>query len=131
MRPIESELAELKMFCEKMEHRLISKSSFIRGTQCPKSLWLHLNQPDERDETSDARQQIFDTGHNVGFLAQQLFPGGIDASRGEHAQIAEAIPDSADAGSHTRKAIFIGGDAEDRCHSGNIQGIPMRESVSL
>lgn len=74
-----------------MEHRLISKSSFIRGTQCPKSLWLHLNQPDERDETSDAQQQIFDTGHSVGFLAQQLFPGGIDASRGEHAQVAEAI----------------------------------------
>ena len=74
-----------------MEHRLISKSSFIRGSQCPKSLWLHFNQPDERSETSDAQQQIFDTGHDVGFLAQQLFPGGIDASRGEPGQIVEAI----------------------------------------
>ena len=74
-----------------MEHRMISKSSFIRGTQCPKALWLHLNQPDERNETSDAQQQIFDTGHSVGFLAQQLFPSGIDASRGEPGQVAEAI----------------------------------------
>jgi hypothetical protein len=74
-----------------MENRLISKSSFIRGMQCHKSLWLHLNQPEERDEISEAQQQIFDIGHNVGELAQQLFPGGIDASRGDHSQIREAI----------------------------------------
>ena len=89
-----------------MEHRLISKSSFIRGAQCPKSLWLHLNQPDERDETSDAQQQIFDTGHNVGFLAQQLFPGGIDASRGEHAQVAEAIAYTAELISNGATVIY-------------------------
>jgi hypothetical protein len=89
-----------------MEHRLISKSSFIRGSQCPKSLWLHLNQPDERDETSDAQQQIFDTGHNVGFLAQQLFPGGIDASRGEHAQVAEAIAYTAELISNGATEIY-------------------------
>ena len=89
-----------------MEHRLISKSSFIRGTQCPKSLWLHLNQPDERDEPSDAQQQIFDTGHNVGFLAQQLFPGGIDASRGKHAQVAEAIAYTAELISNGTTVIY-------------------------
>jgi hypothetical protein len=89
-----------------MEHRLISKSSFIRGTQCPKSLWLHLNQPDERDETSDAQQQIFDTGYNVGFLAQQLFPGGIDASRGEHAQVAEAVAYTAELISNGATVIY-------------------------
>ena len=74
-----------------MEHRLISKSSYIRGRQCQKSLWLHLNDPEERDETSIAQQQIFDTGHSVGFLAQQLFPGGVDASRGDHSLVAEAV----------------------------------------
>ena len=89
-----------------MEHRLISKSSFIRGTQCPKSLWLHLNKPDERDETSDARQQIFDTGHNVGLLAQQRFPGGIDASRGDHAQVAEAIAYTAELISKGETVIY-------------------------
>ncbi len=74
-----------------MENHYISKSSFIRGLQCHKSLWLHLNDPGERDETSQAQQQIFDTGHNVGFLAQQLFPGGIDASRGDHSMVQAAI----------------------------------------
>jgi len=33
-----------------MEHRLISKSSFIRGTQCPKSPWLQFNQPGQLAE---------------------------------------------------------------------------------
>ncbi len=74
-----------------MNTHLISKSSFIRGKQCHKSLWLHLNQPEERDEISDAQQRIFDTGHSVGSYAQQLFPGGIDASRGEHQKISEAL----------------------------------------
>ena len=58
--------------------RTISKSSFIRGNKCPKALYLHFFEPKERDETSESQQNIFNIGHNVGFLAQQLFPGGID-----------------------------------------------------
>jgi hypothetical protein len=69
---------------------MISKSSFIRGMQCRKSLWLHFYQPEERDEISESQQQIFDNGHSVGLLAQQLFPGGVDASRGEYEKVQEA-----------------------------------------
>jgi hypothetical protein len=69
---------------------MISKSSFIRGMQCRKSLWLHFYLPEERDEISESQQQIFDNGHNVGLLAQQLFPGGVDASRGEYEKVQEA-----------------------------------------
>jgi hypothetical protein len=79
----------------------ISKSSFIRGLQCHKSLWLHLNQPESRDEISDQQQQIFDIGHSVGSYAQQLFPGGIDASRGAHEKISEAL-------AYTRELISSG-----------------------
>lgn len=74
-----------------MNTRIISKSSFIRGTKCQKSLYLHFFQPEEQDVISEGQQNIFDTGHNVGFLAQQLFPGGIDASRGAHEKVNEAI----------------------------------------
>jgi hypothetical protein len=71
--------------------RTISKSSFIRGNKCPKSLYLHFFEPKERDETSESQQNIFNIGHNVGFLAQQLFPGGIDASRGEPGEVKAAL----------------------------------------
>ncbi len=85
---------------------MISKSSFIRGMQCPKSLWLHYNEPCERDETSVSQQQIFDTGHSVGSLAQQLFPGGTDASRGDHAQIQEAIAYTAELIRNGQEVIY-------------------------
>jgi len=71
--------------------RTISKSSFIRGFKCPKALYLHFFQPEQRDETSETQQSIFNIGHNVGFLAQQLFPGGIDASKGEPGEVQAAL----------------------------------------
>ncbi|HNX89656.1 MAG TPA: DUF2779 domain-containing protein [Paludibacteraceae bacterium] len=89
-----------------MESKMISKSSFIRGMQCHKSLWLHLNQPEERDETSESQQQIFDIGHNVGELAQQLFPGGIDASRGDHSLVHEAITYTAELINNGQTVIY-------------------------
>jgi hypothetical protein len=81
--------------------KTISKSSFIRGTKCPKALYLHFFKPEERDEISEGQQNIFDTGHSVGSLAQQLFPGGIDASRGEPGQVQAALQ-------YTRKLITQG-----------------------
>jgi hypothetical protein len=101
-----------------MNTRLISKSSFIRGQQCHKSLWLHLNQPEERDEISEFQQRIFDTGHSVGSYAQQLFPGGIDASRGEHEKIGEALAYTQDLIKNGQSVIYEAafGDGETLCY---------------
>ena len=57
---------------------LLSKSTFIRSLQCQKSLYLYKNFYQLRDEISQERQYVFDRGLDVGRLAQQLFPGGID-----------------------------------------------------
>ena len=56
----------------------LSKSLFIRGLQCPKSLYLHKYHPELRDEISDEQEALFQTGFEVGKYAQQLFPGGIE-----------------------------------------------------
>jgi hypothetical protein len=58
----------------------LSKSTFMYGCQCPKRLWLHKNQPDLRDEQDDAQEAFFVQGTNVGIIARELFPGGVDAS---------------------------------------------------
>jgi predicted RecB family nuclease len=71
--------------------KILSKSSFVRGMKCPKALYLHIFQPENRDETSESQQNIFNIGHNAGELAQQLFPGGIDASRGEPGEVQAAL----------------------------------------
>lgn len=63
-----------------MKNTVISKSSFIRGKQCLKSLYLLKKHPELRDVISEGQHAIFDIGHNVGELAQQLFPGGVVAA---------------------------------------------------
>ena len=61
------------------KHKL-SKSTFLRGNTCHKSLWLYKHKRDLIPPTAPGQQFIFDQGHEVGILAQQLFPGGVDGS---------------------------------------------------
>lgn len=56
----------------------------MMGVQCSKRLWLYRNRPDLRPEISASQQMIFERGTDVGKLAQQLFPGGKDATPIDH-----------------------------------------------
>jgi len=67
-----------------MGKHLLSKSTFIRGLQCEKSLYLYKNHFELQDETSVMQQSVFDRGNNVGLLARKLFPGGVDATPKSH-----------------------------------------------
>lgn len=91
----------------------ISKSSYIRGLQCHKSLFLHLNQPELKDGIGQAQQFVFDTGHNIGQLAQQLFPGGIDASRGNPQEVRQALAYTRELIEAGQKVIYEGAFAYD------------------
>ena len=62
-----------------MRH-ILSKSTFLYGTQCPKRLYFNKFRRDLRVEVSANQQAVFDRGTSVGQLARDLFPGGIDAS---------------------------------------------------
>ncbi|TFH43068.1 MAG: hypothetical protein E4G96_02005 [Chrysiogenales bacterium] len=61
------------------EKHVLSKSTFIRGLQCDKSLYLNRKQPRLRDATPPELRRIFDTGTEVGLRARDRFPGGVDA----------------------------------------------------
>jgi len=63
-----------------LEKHILSKSTFLRGLQCHKSLYLYKNFIQLRDTPSAEQQAIFSRGNRVGVLAQKLFPGGIDAT---------------------------------------------------
>ena len=56
----------------------LSKSLFIRGLQCHKSLYLHKYHPGLKDEISEKQEALFQAGVNVGIYAQKLFPGGVE-----------------------------------------------------
>ncbi|MEA3499362.1 MAG: DUF2779 domain-containing protein, partial [Campylobacterota bacterium] len=56
----------------------LSKSQYIRGLQCHKSLWLYKNQPELKDAPDHQTESSFNTGYDVGELAKELFPNGIE-----------------------------------------------------
>ena len=56
----------------------LSKSQYIRGLQCYKSLWLYKNKPELRNTPNQAQESLFNTGFDVGDLAKQLFPHGVE-----------------------------------------------------
>lgn len=70
---------------------ILSKSTFLRGCQCSKRLWLYKKQPDLTAELTAGQQMVFEKGTDVGLLARQLFPGGKDASPIDHFHYPEAI----------------------------------------
>ncbi len=57
-----------------MSNNFLSKSLYVRGLQCPKSLWLKKYKPDVLEQNTDPA--IFETGNMVGELACKLFSGG-------------------------------------------------------
>ncbi len=63
-----------------IEKHILSKSSYIRSLQCVKSLYLYKYHYKLRDPLPPELQIRFGKGHDIGKLAQKLFPGGIDAT---------------------------------------------------
>lgn len=57
-----------------MSNKFLSKSLYVRGIQCPKSLWFKKYKPDVLEQNTDPA--IFETENMVGELACELFGGG-------------------------------------------------------
>jgi len=74
-----------------MEKHLLSKSTFIRGLQCHKSLYLYKNRYFLRDPLPPERRAIFVRGTDVGVLAQTFFPGGVNCQPGSPFQYLKSV----------------------------------------
>lgn len=69
---------------------MLSKSKFVRGEKCQKSLWLHVHHS-ELAVRDDSQQAIMNRGTNIGVLARDYFPGGIMAVDGDYPSRKSAI----------------------------------------
>ena len=69
----------------------LSKSSFIKGLQCDKYLYLHKNNYKLKDPLKHSTQAVFDQGNQIGLLARSLFPNGVDCSPSTHFKIIESV----------------------------------------
>jgi predicted RecB family nuclease len=68
----------------------ISKSKFVAGVQCLKRLYWEVHQPELAAQPGAADQAIMEQGREVGLLARQLFPGGVEV--GSDGGLDQAIP---------------------------------------
>jgi hypothetical protein len=84
----------------------ISKSTFIRGLQCEKSLYLYKHHYRLKDPTPSSLQAVFDQGTNIGLLAQKLFPNGVDASPENHFKMVESVGKTQDFVSQGESIIY-------------------------
>jgi hypothetical protein len=74
-----------------LEKVTLSKSTFIRGLQCSKSLYLYRHFYQQRDLPDSTKRALFSRGNAVGSLAQKLFPGGQHAAKPNNFNYAEAV----------------------------------------
>ena len=56
----------------------LSKSLYMRGLQCHKSLYLHKHRPELRSAPAPELLALWKSGTEVGTFAHQLFPGGVE-----------------------------------------------------
>ena len=92
--------------------RNLSKSKYISGLQCLKLLWVSLKDPTRLPSYDAATQHVFDQGHMIGELAQQLYPGGI---RLEQENIGVNLRDTT-ASLKLRKPLFEAGFSGNRLY---------------
>ncbi|MGD8963478.1 MAG: hypothetical protein PVH43_13225, partial [Desulfobacterales bacterium] len=68
-------------------------------------LWLYRHRPDLAPEISEGKQHIFDTGHEVGILAQKCFEGGLEITE-PYYKIDQAIKSTLKAIRDGKNCIF-------------------------
>jgi predicted RecB family nuclease len=71
-----------------MNRMRLSKSKFCAGVQCLKRLYLQAHKPELAAEPNAAAEAIIQQGREVGMLARQMFPGGVEVNG---ANLADAI----------------------------------------
>ena len=76
------------------------------GNQCLKRLWLHKFNPKVRDEQDEAQAALFQSGTDVGLLAQKRYYGGIDASPIDAFHYQQSVVDTANLIVRGAKVIY-------------------------
>ena len=75
---------------------ILSKSTYIKGLQCEKSLYMQKKHPYLRDKLSIEQRAKFQRGSDVGVLAHEVFPGGIDMSPNAPSQFPKKVAETWD-----------------------------------
>ncbi len=69
----------------------ISKTRFVSGVQCVKKMYLETNHYPKLEETNEQQDKLFDVGHEIGLLAQSLFPSNYDGTPESYPDFSKSI----------------------------------------
>ncbi|MGC9778289.1 MAG: hypothetical protein HZR80_03515 [Candidatus Heimdallarchaeota archaeon] len=58
--------------------KILTKSDYLLGLDCPKLLWISVNQPEKKRSKTLAEEYRLKEGEKVGEFAKKLFPNGIN-----------------------------------------------------
>lgn len=83
-----------------MTSNRLSKSQYLKGRRCTRRVWLYQRHRELMQPTNEIQEAIFEQGHEVGRLAQQLFPQGLLISE-DYQNLAAAL-------TGTQKALKVG-----------------------
>ncbi len=73
------------------ERHILSKSTFLRGVNCKKSLYLNAYHDELRDPLDTSTQRRMREGRRVGELARERFPGGVLVQPGAPFNVVAAL----------------------------------------
>lgn len=73
---------------------ILSKSTYIKGLQCEKALYMTKKHPYLRDKLSIEQRAKFQRGTDVGILAQNGFPGGINMTPNSPSQFPKRVKET-------------------------------------
>jgi hypothetical protein len=88
------------------EKHLLSKTSFLKSVQCTKAFFLYKNHYQLKDPLPKEKQAVFNRGHQVGMLAQSLFPGGVDVSPTHVAKFNDSVKKTKELIEQGQKVIY-------------------------
>lgn len=59
------------------KHKILTKTLYVNGLGCPKSLWLAINDPDRLPAVNESARFTMHQGRLVGELARKRYPKGV------------------------------------------------------
>jgi len=119
----------------------LSKTRYLSGCQCHLKLWYDCYERELGAGVDAVTQAVFDTGHEVGRLAQKRYPGGVlvepdhlhpgDALAQTRALLAdETVPAIFEAALEHR-GVLIRADVLERSNRGGFNLIEVKSGVSV
>ncbi len=106
---------------------ILTKSKYILGLECPKHLWITLNQPEKIKKVSVAEEFRFREGNKVGEFAKTLFSDGIDLPVENYLENLQQTKEAMTKG----KPLFEAGFAFENCFSRADILVPVGEEWDI